>query len=149
MFSEPTRSSYLLGNSQLDNEARELYKTIVEDQKKLDGLQKTKKSLEHDKEQFTDDHIATGNRQKSLFEDKITEERKTFAAKSSDEEEDFKQHLLAKSCQIATINRKIKHISTELQRLTDKVEGASQPDQTTGKPSSTASQYTIFLNDYR
>lgn len=138
----------LLGNPQLDSEAHQLYNTIVEDEKRLDGLQKTKKLLEHDKAQFTDDHIATVNKQKSLFEEKMSEQEKTFAAKSLEEDVEFKQHLLERSCQIATINKKIEHISTELKRLTNKVE-ASQPDQTTGKPSSTASQYTIFLNDYR
>lgn len=146
MFGSKTTRS---GDAQLDNEALLLYKAIVEHKNKLDELQKTEQSLEHDKKQFTDKHIETVNRQKSLFEDKMSEERNTFAEKSSEEEEEFKQHLLVKDCQIATFVKRIKHIRTELQKLTEKVEGASQPDQTTGKPSSTASQYTIFLNDYR
>lgn len=151
MFRTTTSHRYPdhLRNPVLDAVARKLFNDITALQQQLDDLEIKKQLLQKEKEELTANYNGTEKNEQSLLEARISKERNEFAEQSLNKQHAFQQHQLEESCRIATLNDEIQKISTALKQLKQKVEEASQPDQTTGKPSSTASQYTIFLNDYR
>lgn len=132
----------------LADKAHKLYMQIVELDRQLKDLEQNQKSLVEENEVFTANYNETKNKKRLSFEAELLKYRQKFEKQSSNDETEFQQHQLEESCRIATLTDEIKKISAKLNQLKQKVEGAST-NKTTKAPSSTASQYTIFLNDYR
>lgn len=143
-----SKRSYHQDTKDLADKAHQLFIEIVELDQQLKDLEQNRKSRMEKNELFTTKYNETKNNKQFSFEAKLSEDRQKFEKQSSNDEAEFQQHQLEESCRIATLTDEITKISAKLNQLKQKVDVAST-NQTTKAPSSTASQYTIFLNDYR